>query len=292
MPFAAVDWRVRTQTLTNADHTLIMGVLNVTPDSFSDGGRFATSSDAIAAGLHLRTSGADIVDVGGESTRPGAFPVDSDEELERVAPVVAGLAAEGVVVSIDTSKPVVAAAAVAHGAEIVNDVTGLRSPEMRHIVADTAVGAVVMHMRGTPATMQVDPQYNEVVSDVRTELAAAMDAAVAAGVDAAALCADPGIGFGKTLEHNLQLLAGLEELVGLGVPVLVGASRKGFLGAILDAAGHGAPADGRDAATAATTVRAITAGAMAVRAHNVASTLQVARVADAIVRAHSAQKSG
>lgn len=286
-----VDWRVRTCTLTTADHTLIMGVLNVTPDSFSDGGLHAGTEAAVAAGLRLRQDGADIVDVGGESTRPGASAVDIAEEYARVVPVVRRLAEAGVVVSVDTSKPAVAAAALAAGAEVVNDVTGLRDPDMRRVCADAGAGVVIMHMKGTPSTMQDHPRYDDVVAEVASYLAAQADVAVASGIDADRICVDPGIGFGKTFAHNLTLLAGLEQIVATGFPVLVGASRKGFLGWVLERAGNAATASERDPATGATTARAVAAGAAVVRVHNVAATLQVARVADAIVRARVDEKT-
>ncbi len=292
MPFVAARWRVRTQTLSNADHTLVMGVLNVTPDSFSDGGSFRDAGVAVTAGLELWRQGADIVDVGGESTRPGAASVDLDEELGRVLPVVAGLVAEGVVVSIDTSKPAVAQAAVGSGAEIINDITGLRGAEMRRIAAECAAGVVLVHLRGTPQNMQDDPRYDDVVSDVLGEVEEGVARAIGDGVERDRICIDPGIGFGKTFDHNLELLGSLDRFVATAMPVLVGASRKGFLGWILDQAGHPAPAAGRDAATAATTAFAIAAGATVVRVHDVASTLQVARVADAIVRGGTTPPTG
>ena len=285
-------WRLRTRTLSTESHTLIMGVVNVTPDSFSDGGAFfaqgADSPDvarAIAHGLRLLEDGADILDVGGESTRPGAATVDVAEELDRVIPVVAGLADAGAVVSVDTSKPQVAAAAADAGAEIVNDVTAFRDPEMADVCIDREVGVVLMHMRGEPRTMQQAPHYDDVVPEVFSFLATRAAAAIAAGVDRQRICLDPGIGFGKTFDHNLALLGRLDGLVAIGHPVLVGTSRKSFLGRILDQAGHAAPPHERDPATGATTALAVAAGAAAVRVHDVRSALQAARTADAIVRA-------
>jgi len=275
--------------LSTADHTLVMGVLNVTPDSFSDGGRFdATDATdaAVAAGLDLWRQGADLVDVGGESTRPGSVGVSVAEETDRVISVVAALAAAGVLVSVDTSKPEVAAAALDAGAEVVNDITALADPDMAALCAARGPGVVLMHMQGTPETMQLDPRYHDVVAEVARYLIDRAAAAVAAGVDPARICLDPGIGFGKRLDHNLDLLSGVATLAATGYPVLIGTSRKGFLGEILATAGHGAPADRRDPATHATTALAVVAGAAVVRAHDVVGTLQAARTADAIVRSH------
>jgi dihydropteroate synthase len=273
-----------------------MGIVNVTPDSFSDGSAFFTdgafdAESAIRHGLRLIADGADIVDVGGESTRPGAGAVSVELELERVIPVIAGLAAEGAIVSVDTSKPEVAVAAVNAGAEIINDVTAFRDPAMAAVCVESGAGVVLMHMQGEPRTMQDDPRYSDVVSEVAGFLGARAAAAVAAGVDRSRICLDPGIGFGKGFEHNLHLLAGLGALVAVGHPVLVGVSRKRVLGRILDDAGYPAAPEDRDAATAATTALAIAAGAAAVRVHDVGTTLQVARTADAIVRC-SRRRSG
>jgi len=251
-----------------------MGVVNVTPDSFSDGGRFVEAGDAVAQGLALVGAGADLLDVGGESTRPGADPVDEAEELRRVVPVVGGLADAGVPLSVDTTKAAVAAAALDAGATIVNDVSaGRLDPAMLPLVADRGAGVVLMHMRGEPRTMQDAPAYDDVVGDVGSFLGERLAAAHSAGIDPGACCADPGIGFGKTLEHNLVLLARLRELVaGLDAPVLVGTSRKRFLGAVLrDVAGEVGepPPDRRDDATLATVVWALEQGARVVRVHDV-----------------------
>jgi dihydropteroate synthase len=292
VPFSPASWRVRSTTLTTADHTLVMGVLNVTPDSFSDGGRFGGADSitaAVDAGRELWGQGADLVDVGGESTRPGSTGVSSAEELDRVLPVVAGLAAAGVLVSVDTSKPAVAAACIDTGAEVVNDVTALSRPEMAEVCADRGAGVVLMHMQGTPETMQLDPSYHDVVSEVERHLLDRAETAVAAGIDPACICLDPGIGFGKRSADNLDLLAGLGRLASNGFPLLVGASRKGFLGDIVDAAGHPAPAARRDPATHATTALAIAAGVAVVRVHDVVGGLQAARTADAIVRRHGGE---
>ena len=285
-----ITWRLRAATLTTEDHTLIMGVVNVTPDSFSDGGDLAATPGtvdhdaAVAHGIRLFAQGADLVDVGGESTRPGTRGVSVEEELARVEPVVAGLVAAGVRVSIDTSKPRVAAAATTAGAEVVNDVTALRQPEMAALCAEAGVGVVLMHMQGTPETMQVDPRYGDVVVEVAADLEARAGTAIQAGVSADRICLDPGIGFGKTFDHNLALLTGLNRIRSLGFPVLVGTSRKGFLGEILERAGHPAGAADRDPATGASVALAIAHGASVVRVHNVANALQSARTADAIVR--------
>ena len=265
-----------------------MGIVNVTPDSFSDGGRFVDATvdhgAAIAHGRSLAAAGADIVDVGGASSRPGADPVDAVVEAHRVVPVVAALAADGVVVSVDTTEPEVAAAALDAGAEAVNDIGGLRDPAMTDLVADRSAGVVVMHMQGDPATMQDRPLYGDVVAEVIEELVGRAEHATAAGVDPEHLCLDPGIGFGKTAAHNLELLARLRELTDLSYPVMVGASRKSLLGTVLSEAGYETAPDQRDAATAATTALAVAAGAALVRVHDVAGAVQTARVADAIVR--------
>jgi dihydropteroate synthase len=267
-----------------------MGILNVTPDSFSDGGRFSTVDEAIAAGKALHDAGADIVDVGGESTRPGAAAVSVEEELDRVVPVVTALADAGIVVSVDTSKAGVAAAAIRAGAEIVNDVTGLADPAMAPLCGAAGVGVVVMHMQGTPRTMQEAPRYDDVVVEVAAHIEGRALAAQEAGVGADHICVDPGIGFGKSFDHNLTVLANLERFVAGGYPVMLGASRKRFLGTILDSAGVAAPAQGRDVATGATTALAIRAGVAVVRVHNVAMAQEVARTADAIVRAGAANR--
>ncbi|HVE46925.1 MAG TPA: dihydropteroate synthase [Acidimicrobiales bacterium] len=246
---------------------LVMGVLNVTPDSFYDGGRYAGTDAAVAHGLELVAAGADVVDVGGESTRPGAAPVGEAEELRRVLPVIEALAPH-VRVSVDTSKVPVAEAAVAAGATLVNDV----SASLQFVAAAAGVGWVAMHRQGTPETMQIDPRYEDVVGEVRSFLVERAEAAVAAGVGEVWI--DPGIGFGKLIEHNLALLAHLEVLVATGHPVVVGTSRKAFLGTLTG----GAPADDRLEASLATAVHAMVAGAAMVRVHDVAATVQAARL--------------
>jgi dihydropteroate synthase len=258
-----------------------MGVLNVTPDSFADGGRFMGTNVAIAHGLEMSSLGADLVDVGGESTRPGADAVPAAVEIDRVVPVVEALAAAGVVISIDTSKAEVAAAAIDAGAVVVNDVTALGDAAMAGLVAEREVGLVLMHMRGEPRTMQENPQYDDVVESVAGALEVAAATAIEAGVRRESICLDPGIGFGKNLSHNLDLLGmGVSRLAASGFPVLVGASRKSFIAGIL---GPIEP-DDRDEASAAAHVLAIAAGASIIRSHNVVMALRTARVADAIVR--------
>lgn len=278
-----ITWHLRSRSLATTDHTLVMGVVNTTPDSFSDGGQWAEPRAAIRRGFQLWDDGADLVDVGGESTRPGAHPVSVEEELARVVPVVEALAAHGIVVSIDTSKPEVAAAAIAVGAEIVNDVTGLGNPEMVDLCEETGVGVVIMHMQGNPRTMQTDPSYDDVVADVGAFLLDRTAMAVERGIDSSRIVVDPGIGFGKTFEDNLALLAGIDEL-GNGQPVLIGASRKQFLGTILKRSGRPFETVDRDTATAAAVALAVVGGAAVVRVHNAAGAVDAARTADAIVR--------
>jgi dihydropteroate synthase len=275
-----VDWAIRDRVLSTADRTLIMGVVNVTPDSFSDGGRFLGAESAVAHGRLLLMEGADLVDVGGESSRPGAGAVPAAEEIKRIVPVIAGLVSAGVPVSVDTTKPEVAAAALAEGALVVNDITAFGHPEMASLVAEARCGAVLMHMQGTPQMMQDNPTYGDVTIEVRDYLVERAAMAEAAGVERSRICLDPGIGFGKAQRHNLQLLARLDLLVATGYPVLVGTSRKSFLGKILD---QPDPTE-RDVATAATVAIAATLGAAIVRVHNVDMTRQAVLIADAIVR--------
>ena len=275
--------------MVDLPHRAVMGVVNVTPDSFSDGGRFLDPQRAIAHGRELVAAGADILDIGGESTRPGAEPVASDEELRRVIPVVEALASGGQVpVSIDTGKAVVADAALRAGATIVNDVTaGRGDPDLLGVVASAGAGLVVMHMQGEPRTMQQAPHYDDVTREVGEFLAARLDAARAAGVAADALIADPGIGFGKTLAHNVELLAQLGDLAtAVGVPVVVGASRKTFLGKLTGADDPSMrDLSARDDATLATTVWSFTQGARIVRVHDVATSARIARLLDVMARA-------
>jgi dihydropteroate synthase len=260
----------------------VMGIVNVTPDSFSDGGQFLDPDDAVAHGLAQVAAGATVLDVGGESTRPGAEPVAIDEELARVLPVVERLAAEsGVPVSVDTSKAAVAAAALDAGATIVNDVTAGSDAAMFDVVARAGAGLVLMHMQGEPRTMQQAPHYHDVVTEVGDHLAARLERARAAGVDRASVCVDPGLGFGKTPAHNLALLARLHELVArVGVPVLVGSSRKSFIARVL-----GDDLTVRDDGTLATVVWAVDHGARVVRVHDsgaAADALRLLTVMDAL----------
>jgi dihydropteroate synthase len=259
---------------------IVMGVLNVTPDSFSDGGRYLRFADALAHAREMCEHGATIVDVGGESTRPGAERVDARTETARVVPVIAALAADGVPTSIDTTRAAVAAAALDAGATLVNDVSGgLADPDMARVVADAGVAWVLMHWRGHSHNMAELATYHDVVADVRTELRARVDAALNAGVAAEALIVDPGIGFAKTAEHNWRLSAHLDEIRSLGYPVLFGASRKSYLGRLLAGPdGVPRPVDDRDAATLATTVLAVVAGVWGVRVHDVRSTVDAIRV--------------
>jgi dihydropteroate synthase len=262
----------------------VMGILNVTPDSFSDGGRYGSPEAAVAHGVDMVRRGADYVDVGGESTRPGARRVDAEEELARVVPVVAELARQGVAVSVDTTRACVAAAAVEAGAVLVNDVSGgLADPDMARVVAEAGVRWVLMHWRGHSADMYAPAAYDDVVADVRRELLQRVDAAVSAGVAERQILLDPGLGFAKLPPHDLALLRHLDQLTALGFPVLVGASRKRFLGAVLAGPdGEAPPARDRDAATLATTVLAARAGAWGVRVHEVAGTVDAVRVVAAL----------
>jgi dihydropteroate synthase len=256
-----------------------MGVLNVTPDSFSDGGRYSDPELALERAAAMVAEGAGILDVGGESTRPGAAPVDPREEIGRVVPVVRLLSARlGVPISIDTRRAEVARAALDAGADVVNDVSSLTDPAMARVVADAGAGLVLMHMRGTPATMQDDPVYADVAAEVAAELGDRLATATAAGIPAERIVVDPGIGFGKTYAHNLELIARLDVLTRLGRPILVGPSRKAFLGALLG----GAPATGRAVATAAACTVALLKGARIFRVHDVRIVWEALRVADAI----------
>jgi dihydropteroate synthase len=275
------DWVIKTRhgTMNLGRRTLLMGIINVTPDSFYDGGKRFDPSKAIADGLGLVEAGADIVDVGGESTRPGAPPVSVEEELRRVLPVVQGLRRTvKVPISIDTYKAPVARAALTEGADIVNDISALRfDPEMGALLAREKVPVVLMHMQGTPQTMQAEPRYDDVLREVQDFLAARTEFALDAGVERNHIILDPGIGFGKTVDHNLILLRGLPSLASLGYPILVGASRKAFIGKILDA-----KPDERLEGSVAAAVSAVFGGAQIIRAHDVKETRRALRVADAI----------
>jgi dihydropteroate synthase len=257
----------------------LMGVINVTPDSFSDGGAFLDPQSAITHGKRLVSEGAEILDIGGESTRPGADPVSEDEELWRVVPVLEGLADAGSTLSIDTMKPAVARRALDTGATIVNDVTAFRNaPQLAELVADAGATACLMHMLGEPRTMQLNPQYDDVVSDVKAFLEERLAFAVSQGIPEEKVWLDPGIGFGKTLEHNLELLRRLDELVAIGRPLVIGTSRKSFLGKLTGRD----PAE-RLAGTIATNVLALERGATIFRVHDVAEVADALNVAAATV---------
>jgi dihydropteroate synthase len=269
-----------------------MGIVNVTPDSFSDGGRFLDPANAVAQGLQLAAAGADIIDVGGESTRPFAEPVSTDEEIRRVVPVIAALAEKiRIPISIDTSKAAVARRALAAGAAMINDIAALRSDaSLAALAAEAGVPVVLMHMRGEPRTMQVAPHYDDLVAEIYAFLQHAVRAAEGQGLLRERLIADPGIGFGKTPEHNLQLIGRLAEFAGLGLPLLVGPSRKSFIRRLVK------PEDARDISpdqpavetgTQAAVAASILNGAHIVRVHDVASTLATVKVADAILNSRS-----
>jgi dihydropteroate synthase len=265
-PHRATAWRLRTRTLHFGRRPLLMGVINVTPDSFSDGGQFLAVEAAAEQGRRLVAEGADLLDVGGESTRPYADVVATEEELRRVVPVVERLAREvGVPISIDTSKAVVARAALVAGAELINDVTGLEGdPEMIEVALESNAGVCAMHMQGTPQTMQDDPRYDNVVEEIFQYLRQRRDALLAAGIERERICLDPGVGFGKTHQHNLTLMAHCGRFHELGAPVLVGHSRKGFLAKLL----ADKEAD-RDAATAGAALALAGQGIQVFRVHNV-----------------------
>lgn len=269
-----------------ADRCLVMGVVNVTPDSFSDGGLWLDAGTAIRHGIDLAAQGADIVDVGGESTRPGALRIDEDEEMRRVLPVIAGLVAEGITVSVDTMRASTARHSLEAGASIVNDVSGGRAdPEMMGLAAETGSPIVLMHWREHSDVMQRHTDYDDLVADIATELLGQVDAAVAAGVDPARIVLDPGLGFSKTGEQNWTVLAHLDRFVGLGHPLLVAASRKRFLGDLLaDPDGGLRPTGGRDDATAAITTLSAQAGAWCVRVHEPAASADAVRVVARVAR--------
>jgi dihydropteroate synthase len=262
-------------------HTTVVGILNATPDSFSDGGRYEDPARAAAAALEMVAAGAGALDLGAESTRPGAEPVAADEEARRLLPVLRAVRkAVRVPLFVDTMKSRVARAALDEGADLVNDVTAGRfDTEMLPLCARNGIPVALMHMQGTPVTMQRDPRYDDVVREVGEFLTQRAEAAVAAGVARAAIVLDPGIGFGKTPEHNCQLLARLDLLVALGYPILVGVSRKGFIGGLLG----GRPTEERLFGTAAAVALAVAGGARLVRVHDVAEARDVVRVAEAIV---------
>jgi dihydropteroate synthase len=317
--FAAPAQRVlrcRERELALGERTLVMGIVNVTPDSFSGDGLGSDTEAAIAQGLRMVEEGADLLDIGGESTRPGSEPVSEEDELRRVVPVIEGLARQvSVPISIDSYKSAVARAGLAAGASIVNDISGLHHdlgagfvkpadlsrgspfdsaqgkrtprPTMAEVIAEAGAAVVIMHIQGTPRDMQKDPKYADVIGEISDYLEEGIASAVAAGLTQEQIAVDPGIGFGKTLEHNLEILRRLREFRALGCAVMVGASRKSMIGKILDL-----PADQRVEGTAATVALAIAAGADIVRVHDVKEMVRVARVADAIVRVkHEAPES-
>lgn len=262
--------------------TCIMGILNATPDSFSDGGLYSDPARALVHAREMVAAGAEILDIGGESTRPGARPLSEEEELRRIIPLIERISAEvAVPVSVDTYKATVAKRALQAGASIVNDISGLRfSPDMAKVVADAGAAVVIMHIKGTPRDMQQNPVYDDVVADVLSYLGEGIEIARRAGIDREQVLVDPGIGFGKTLDHNLAILNRLEEFRVLGRPIVLGTSRKKFIGTVLDIAQPDQRIDG----TAATVALGIERGASVVRVHDVARMTQVARMTDAIVK--------
>jgi dihydropteroate synthase len=275
-------WMCRDQSFTLGVRTLVMGIVNVTPDSFSDGAMFATAEDAVAHGARLVDEGADLVDVGGESTRPGSDPIEADEELLRVVPVIEGLvkARPGTSLSVDTRKPEVARAALDAGASVVNDIAGGRNDALLETVSRAGAGVVLMHMLGEPKTMQDDPRYDDVVAEVHEFLRERIEAAVFAGIPEERICIDPGIGFGKTVDHNLALLRAVPALRLLGAAVMVGASRKGLIGTLTGVEDPAARLEG----SLALAVLAAAHGADLVRVHDVEATVRALKVADAVVR--------
>lgn len=268
------DAQVAGRALTHVDHPVVMGILNVTPDSFSDGGKYTDVDAAVDHGVDLRYAGANIVDVGGESTRPGAGRVDAETEISRVVPVIRALAGAGVPTSVDTTRAAVALAALEAGATVINDVSGgLADRDMARVAAEAGCPWVLMHWRGHSRDMSRLAVYDDVVSEVRDELLQRVDEALAAGVAAEQIILDPGLGFAKTAEHNWALSAHLDVLIGLGYPVLFAASRKTYLGRLLAGPdGKPRPVEEREAATLATSVLAVAAGAWGVRVHDVAAT--------------------
>lgn len=278
LPRAPGSLQLGEKTFAWGTRTFVMGIVNVTPDSFSDGGKFFDPASAIEHGLKLIAAGADLLDVGGESTRPGAAEVSDDEEARRVVPVIEGLRAKGATISIDTRKAKVARAAVAAGATLVNDVSGLRDDAMIDLIAETGVAACAMHMQGTPETMQAEPRYGDVTIEILDALELALRRVEARGISRSKVLVDAGIGFGKTVGHNLFLLQRANDLRLLGAPVLWGVSRKGFLGALT-----GKAATGRVTASAATAAVLAAAGAVdVIRVHDVEETRDALAVADAV----------
>lgn len=270
-----MNWQLKTQALSLDARPALMAIVNVTPDSFSDGGKFLSSDRAVEHALQLVSDGADILDIGGESTRPYADPVSASEEIDRVLPVIEKLVAETQVpISIDTSKARVASVAIAAGAEIINDVTGLEGdPEMLGVAAATKAAVCAMHMQGTPQTMQDKPQYGDVVADLLSWMRQRKERLLAGGIAAEKICLDPGIGFGKTFDHNLALLRRAEEFLALDTPILIGHSRKGFLGTLI-----GDAESERDSGTLAITLLMARKGIHVVRVHEVAATRRALNV--------------
>ncbi|MDD3276300.1 MAG: dihydropteroate synthase [Kiritimatiellales bacterium] len=272
-------WRCRGREIVCGPKTLIMGILNATPDSFSDGGKFQTLELAVARGLAMVKEGADIIDIGGESTRPGAAPVQPLEEIARTVPIIGKLREKtNALISIDTRHAATARAAVAAGADMINDISALADPEMVHVAAETGAGLVLMHMQGTPETMQKNPRYSDVVSNVWNFLEERMAFAVERGVAPEQICLDPGIGFGKTEEHNLALLNGIPALAAAGRPVLIGASRKSFIGRIT---GREKPSD-RLAGSLALAAFSVLRGAQILRVHDVKESCDAVRLVDTL----------
>jgi dihydropteroate synthase len=281
-PSFRLSWSRYTLDLSRRTH--VMGVINVTPDSFSDGGQFFEKERAIEHALQLAMDGADLIDIGGESTRPYSKGISADEEMNRVLPVIEGLKEElGIPISIDTLKAEVAREALRCGAAMVNDISALRSdPEMAAVVAEAEVPVILMHMKGTPADMQVHPTYDDVASEIISFLKQAMDQAVRNGVQRDRIIVDPGVGFGKTFDHNLEILRELGRFRCLDAPILVGSSRKAFIGQILDK-----KVEERDTGTMATVAAAVMNGAHIVRVHNVKQAVETVKVIDAIRRGKS-----
>jgi len=275
------------RTIILGERTLVMGVLNVTPDSFSDGGKFFRVADAVKAALAMERAGADILDIGAESTRPGSAGISAEEELERLLPVLRALRGRmKIPISIDTQKASVAEAALDAGAEMLNDISGLKQdPKIAEVAARFGVPLILMHMRGTPRTMQKKPWAKDVMKDVSRGLRESVAIARRAGVRKSQIILDPGIGFGKSFEQNYELLAKLPALAGLGYPLLVGTSRKGFLGATLARNGKPLPSSERTWGTAATVAASILQGAHIVRVHDVEEMVQVAKVTDCLLKA-------
>jgi dihydropteroate synthase len=286
--------KLRSRTLLLGERTLVMGVLNVTPDSFSDGGRFLAAQDAIEHALALERAGADLLDIGGESTRPGSAGTPAEEELARVIPVLEGLRGRlNIPISIDTQKAEVAEAALTAGAEMINDISGLKNDaRLAVLAAKHGVPLILMHMRGEPRTMQKVPFVRDAINDVTQGLRKAVSKARKAGVAKSQIILDPGIGFGKSYSQNYELLQKLPQLARLGYPLLVGTSRKSFLGATLARDGRSAPPEERIWGTAATVTASILNGAHMVRVHDVKEMVQVARVADCILDPRQSPRNG